>query len=197
MILQRALLLSALVVLTGCPKRVEEPQVKSGPPRAFPLLTEAPERESTQIEERRSDIEVDTSDFDRTPRVVATGETPLLQLEGARARLYGDEAASQGWGVDNFVLLEVLDEQGRVLSRGNAGFAQGVLIGNERVDNLGRMAFQFEPGEVDITPLLPERGPFRIRATALDAGGVGRVSNLYVVLEYPARGGGEDDLRNQ
>lgn len=189
-------LLVAALLITGCPKRVPEDAVpKSGPPRPFQLLAETPERETTQIEELREDVEVDTRDFDRTPRVVAMGETPILELKGARARLYGDAEMSQGWSVDNFLLLEVLDESGKVLSRANAGFAQGVLIGAERVDNLGRMAFAFEPGEIDITALLPERKPFKIRATALDNGGVGRVTDVYVVLAYPERGGGDDDLR--
>lgn len=168
---------------------------RSGPPRAYLLLQETPERETTQIDERREDVEVDTRDFDRVPHVVAKGETPVLQLDGARARLYGDAQQQAGWSVDNFVLIEVLDAQDHLIACGNAGFAEGVLMGNQRVDNLGRMAFQFEPGEVDITRLLPESEPFKLRATALDNGGVGRVTNLFVVLEYPDRDRGEDDLR--
>lgn len=170
---------------------------KSGPPRAFQLLQETPERETTQIEEQREDVQVNARGLDGTPRVVATGETPLIQLQGARARLYGDEARTQGWSVDNFVLLEVLDEKGNVLGRANAGFAQGVQVGSEVIDNVGRMAFSFEPGEIDITNRLPEKQPFKVRATALDAGGVGRVSSLYLVLEYADRSGSDDDLRNQ
>src|SRR5687768_11418095 len=122
----------------GCPKRVPEDSVPvSGPPRTFQLLHAAAERETTSIDEKREDVEVDTRDFERTPRVVASGETPLIKLQGARARLYGDAGAASGWEVDNFVLIEVLDDKGRVVNRGNAGFAQGVVIANERVDNLG------------------------------------------------------------
>ena len=160
------------------------------------LLAETPERESTQFEEQRVDIEVDTRDFDRQPRVVAVGETPLLELKGARARLYGDAERQSGWSVDNFILFEVLDDKGALLSRGNAGFAQGVKGGTEHIDNLGQMSISFGPGEIDVTRLLPEGKPFRVRATALDVGGVGRVSDVWLVLEYP-EGRSDDDLRNQ
>jgi hypothetical protein len=160
------------------------------------LLAETPERETSQIEARREDVEIDTRDFERTPRVVATGETPLLKLEGARARLYGDAAGKEGFSVDNLVLLEVLDERGQVLNRGAVGFTDLVRIGKEQVDSVGRMSFTFEAGEVDVTNLLPESAPFKVRATVLDYSGVGRVSNVYLLLE-PRGGGSEDDLRGQ
>jgi hypothetical protein len=64
------------------------------------------------------------------------------------------------------------------------------------VDNVGPRSFSFEPGVVDLTNLLPESAPFKIRATALDYLGVGRVSNVFLRLEPRARGN-EDDLRNQ
>ncbi len=115
---------------------------------------------------------------------------------GARARLFGDEAASAGWGVDNFVLLEFLGEGDEVLGRVVIGSTDPVVIGREQIDNLGPRSFQFDPGEVDLTSRLPESGRFRIRATALDTSGVGRVSDLFLRVE-PREGGGEDDLRGQ
>ena len=72
-----------------------------------------------------------------------------------------------------------------------------MYIGRERVDNIGPMAFSFEPGAVDVTHLLPEAEPFKLRATVLDYSGVGRVSHVFLVLEPRARAGGEDDLRGQ
>jgi hypothetical protein len=160
------------------------------------LRADTPERETSQIQQKREDVEIDTRDFERTPRVVATGETPLLRLEGARARLYGDAAGKQGFSVDNLILLEVLDEKGHVLNRGAVGFTDMVRIGKEQVDSVGPMSFNFEPGVVDITGLLPESAPFKVRATALDYSGVGRVSNVFLLLESPAKGA-EDDLRGQ
>ncbi|MBN1206914.1 MAG: hypothetical protein JXB05_18665 [Myxococcaceae bacterium] len=180
----------------ACMKQVPATPTRSGPPRPIQLLAETPERETSQIEARREDVEIDTRDFERTPRVVATGESPLLRLEGAKARLYGDAAGKEGFSVDNFILIEVLDEKGQVLNRGAVGFTDSVLIGRNQVDNVGPMSFTFEPGVVDLTNLLPESAPFKVRATVLDYSGVGRVSNVYLLLESPSRGN-EDDLRGQ
>jgi hypothetical protein len=77
------------------------------------------------------------------------------------------------------------------------GFQQGVTLGTEQVDSLGPMRFTFEAGEIDLTPLLPADEPVTIKATALDVGGVGKVSNLYLVLTADAAPGGEDDLRER
>ena len=193
----RKLVLAAVATsFLACVKQVPATPAPSGPARPVQLLAETPERETSQIEARREDVEIDTRDFERTPRVVATGETPLLRLEGARARLYGDAAGKEGFSVDNLVLLEVLDERGKVLNRGAVGFTDLVMIGKEQVDSVGRMSFTCDAGEVEVTHLLPESAPFKVRATVLDYSGVGRVSNVYLLLESPSRGS-EDDLRGQ
>src|SRR5437763_15811364 len=108
--------LTALALLAACVKRADTPRDTA--PRPFQLLAQAAERETTQIEQRRADVEIETHDYDRTPHVVAVGETPLIHLDGARARLFGDQTGKEGWSVDNFVLIEVVDEKGKVINRG-------------------------------------------------------------------------------
>lgn len=159
------------------------------------LLDAVAERETAAIELKRDDLEVDTRDAERQPRVVAQGETQPLELGGAQARLYGDAGASAGWSVDNFVLLEVLDPAGTVMRRAVVGFAEAVLVGNETIDYVGPKSFRFEAGEVNLTSLLPEEGIFKVRATALDYSGVGRVSDLYLVLEPDKADRADDDLK--
>jgi hypothetical protein len=193
---RKLFLAAAAACFLACVKQVPATPTRSGPPRPVQLLAETPERETSQIQARREDVEIDTRDFERTPRVVATGESPLLRLEGDKARLYGDAAGKEGFSVDNLILLEVLDEKSQVLDRGAVGFTDMVRIGKEQIDSVGPMSFTFEPGVVDITYLLPESAPFKVRATALDYSGVGRVSNVFLLLEPPTRGT-EDDLRNQ
>jgi hypothetical protein len=196
MTLRKLFLAAVAVSFLACVKQVPATPTRSGPPRPVQLLADTPERETSQIAEKREDVEIDTRDFERTPRVVAKGETPLLRLEGARARLYGDAAGKEGFSVDNLLLIEVLDEKGQVLNRGAVGFTDMVRVGKEQVDSVGPMSFTFEPGVVDITSLLPESAPFKVRATALDYSGVGRVSNVFLLLESPSKGS-EDDLRGQ
>jgi hypothetical protein len=184
------------VALLGCPKRVEGGS-SSGPPAAVRLIADTAERETTAITELRNDLEIDTRDHDRTPHVVATGETPMMSMDGRVARLYGDAEGTKGWSVDNFLLVEVLADNGRVLDRVVVGFTDGVMSGNERIDNLGRQAFNFEAGEINLTPRLPERQPFKLRATALDYFGVGRVSDVFVVMKGESGERSGDELKGQ
>lgn len=191
----RTLVLAAAWGLVACARQVPT-SAPSSEPRAVRLLLDTPAQETETLEKWREDVEIDASEGERTPRVVTTGQTPLLRLGGNRARLYGDARATLGISVDNFLLLEVLDASGQVVRRAVVGFTEGVHMGKEQVDSLGRRAFNFEPGEVDLTALLPESEPFQVRATALDYWGVGRVSDIYLVLAPDARSS-EDDLRGQ
>ncbi len=186
--------LSSLVLtvcLAGCVHRVEAPALATA--KSVRLLTAAPERETTQLTQLRTDLEVDT-DAERTPHVVATGETGLLVAEGAEVTLAGDEAGTKGFEVDNFVLVEVVLPDGAISNRVVIGYVNGVSLGKERIDLLGRRAFAHEAKEISLTSAVPEHGSFRLRATALDTGGVGRVSDLFVIVT-PRRSEGGDDLR--
>jgi hypothetical protein len=183
------------LALGGCPRRVPGERGQQGEVRAFQLLADSPERETSQRESIRQDVEVETPDFERTPRLVAVGETPFFRLEGAHARLFGDKDGTLPWAVDNFVLLELFGVDGKRVGAVAVGYMDPVLLDHERVDDLGRQSFTFEPGEVDLTSHLPEKDAFKIRATALDVGGVGRVSDLFVVLSYPPHDNSDDELR--
>ncbi|MBL8917857.1 MAG: hypothetical protein JNJ54_03280 [Myxococcaceae bacterium] len=174
----------------GCPKRLGP---SSGGQRVIRLLSDTPERETTTLTELRSDLEIDTRDFDRTPHVVATGETPLFSSDGVDVRLYGDEACTKGFFVDNLIFLEVLGSDGKVLRSAVIGSSDPVSQGKETIDNLGRRAFSFEPGELNLASLLPERGSFRLRATVLDYYGVGKVSDVFLRVE--ARASSADELQ--
>ncbi|WP_257459765.1 hypothetical protein [Archangium lipolyticum] len=194
MTLRKLALAAVATTALSCVKQLAP--TPPGQPRPYPLLKETEERETSELTVKREDVEIDTREFERTPRVVATGETPLVQLSGARARLYGDAAGTKGFKVDNFILLEVLDASGRVLNRSAVGFSENVHMGREVVDSVGPRSFHFEPGQVDLTTRLPESEPFQVRATVLDYSGVGRVTDVFLVLE-PGGERQEDDLRGQ
>ncbi len=194
----RASLLITTLLLAACPKSGHPLAPRyAGPPRAYQLLAETPEAEISTRADKRADLLVAVESGQPVPAVVATRTSEPINRHGGRARLYGDAAAAEGWSVDNFILLEIADRGGRILRRAAIGFQQGVTHGSEQIDSLGPMRFTFEPGEVDLTPLLPADEPVTIQTTALDVGGVGRVSNLYLVLTPDAAPGGEDDLRDR
>lgn len=187
--------LAAVVALAlcGCVKNVE---VKGATERrGVKLLAQTADRETAKNQEVAQQYEADT-DQERIPRIVAVGESPLLTADGVTVTLAGDEGGTQGFSVDNFILLEVLSDDGRRLGRAAVGYVNGLSEGKETIDLLGPGKFNFEAGEVSLATLLPERGRFRVRATVLDTGGVGRVSDVWLILT-PKQAAAGDDLRGQ
>jgi len=185
-----------LLMFTACAHQAPVPK---GPaqPTNYRLLAEAPEAETSTRTEQRPDVFVRTDQFDHTPVVVAKGEAGPVGLQGGRAQLFADEAGTQGIGVDNFILFEVVDAGGAVKHRFAVGYHSGITVDNQEPDNVGPNAFTFEPG-LDVTAQLPAEGSFSLRATALDFGGVGRVSNVYLrISPVEERTPSDDELKNR
>lgn len=185
--------LVALVLLCGCPKNVDSKPLTER--RGVRLLALTAERETRNIPELARQLEADT-DQERTPHVVAVGESPLLSADGVEVMLAGDEQGTQGFAVDNCILLEVLSDDGKRLGRAAIGYLNGLSEGKEQIDLLGRRAFKFDANEVNLASLIPEHGRFRVRATVLDIGGVGHVSDVFLVLT-PRATLPADDLRER
>ncbi len=185
------LFLAVLLFSCACVKRVDTSVV----PKTVQLLHDTPEKETSRLTELREDLEFDTKDKPREAHVVAKGETGLLESNGGRVRLFGDDKATAGVSFDNVVLLEVLSPEGKVLNRAAVGFTEGLLMGKESIDLLGRQAFNFEAGEVNLSSLVPEKGPWKLRATVLDNYGVGRCTDVFVVID--SGDAVKDDLRGQ
>lgn len=185
--------LAVLCLFTACVKNVEsKPAVER---RAVRLLALTAERETLKIPELASQLEADT-DQERTPHIVAVGESPLLPAEGVDVWLAGDEQGTQGFSVDNCILIEVLSDDGKRVGRAAIGYLNGLSEGKEQIDLLSRRAFKFEANEVNLVSLLPEKGRFRVRATVLDIGGVGYVSDLFLIIT-PRSAPASDDLRER
>jgi hypothetical protein len=128
-----------------------------------------------------------TTVWERVPRVLRTSSTPLTIPAGHRATLAGDAAGTQDLRIDNFILLEVLDERGGRLGAGLVGNVVDctgpVLLDGVPVPELGPKAFTIPAGAVDLSSLLPAGRPFVLRATALDYGGAAFVSDVHLVVK--------------
>lgn len=171
--------LLALSFLPACTKNVDAKPAAER--KAVQLLVNTRERETLSIKETADSLEADT-DQERLPHVVATGESPLLSAEGADVALAGNEAGTEGFEVDNAILLEVLSADGTRLGRAAVGYLNGLSEGKEQIDLLSRRSFRFEANEVNLATLIPETGTFRVRATVLDIGGVGKVSDVFLII---------------
>lgn len=187
----RRLLPLLLLAAAACPKARPLPNYK-GPIRSVKLMDKVEEAETASFKEQRPDIEVRTRDAVVHPSVMGVVTTdPVKLLPGMRATLAGDPDGRTGFYVDNFLLIEVMKGD-RVVERSAVGFQEGAVRGNETIDNVGKMGFAFDPGEVDVTQLLTENEAVRLKVTALDYGNVGKVSDVYLILGGTG-GKGEDD----
>lgn len=135
---------------------------------------------------QRKDLAMQTRKWDRAPSIMTEETTDILFLDKPRKiRLAGDEEGKKGWRVDNFLLVEVMDQSGTVTSRkvvGKLDSTDSVLQGGKRISQLQPNSVLFRPKQIDIGPL-PVKKPFKLKVTALDYGEFGEVSDVYMIIE--------------
>jgi len=185
------LLVAAVALFTACPKAVPKANVAA---QAVRLLPATLERETEQLTQTLPEYRFMSDSYDGTAHVVATGETDVLLADDADVTLTGDQAGKEGFNVDNVIILEVTTPEGKLVNRVAVGYHDGLRRNGEEVDALGQRSFTFEPNEVKLRAVLPEHGPFKLKATVLDSGGTGKVSDVWVQVR--PHESGQDDLRD-
>jgi len=135
---------------------------------------------------QRADLSMQTSKWDKKPSIMGEETTDMLFLDKPRKiRLAGDEEGKRGWKVDNFILVEIMDEAGTVTNRkivGRLDSGDSLHQGGKRVSQLQPNSMIFTPKQVDIGPL-PVKKPFKLKVTSLDYGEFGEVSDVYMIIE--------------
>ncbi|MDF1562978.1 MAG: hypothetical protein P1V51_08030 [Deltaproteobacteria bacterium] len=192
------LLALALLPLAGCPARTI-PTIPATPPGGFPILSAVPTTatETLMKIEKREDIEIRPTNFEMVPAVVAKGESPVFVLgPRSRASFAGDEAGTAPWKVDNVILVEVLDEAGKIIDTFVTGFLTGRMYqGNEMLENLGEWSPNFEARTPDLSLRLPREQRLKLQVTALDNGNAGSVTDLFLIIEEVEEA--KDELRDE
>jgi hypothetical protein len=135
---------------------------------------------STQFKQRTVPaFHVDTNVHDKTPYLITDAYEGALRIGGNQSVLLaGNAAGTAGWRVDNYLVVEIEW----------AGGSKAFWIGNgdalsrrsERLPQVGLTSF--EQGAFDITAQIPRNVDLRVRISALDYGGVGFVSDVYLVV---------------
>jgi hypothetical protein len=135
--------------------------------------------------EERRDVRMQTTVWERVPRVLRTSATPVA-AGWQRVTLAGDPGGTGDFRIDNFILLEVLDESGARVSSGLVGNVVDctgpVLLDGRPVPELGPKSFTIPGGAVDLSQLFPAGKSVTLRATALDYGGAAYVSDVYLIV---------------
>lgn len=191
------LLLAALAALPllGCPKPAPTTNTRREV-QSVELLAAVPEADTDSFKDRRLDVNVRTEAGDPIPHLMATRDVGPLELKGGRAVLAGDAAGTLPFEVDNVLLFEVIRPGAgeKVTSRFVLGFHQGLSVADQDPDNVGPLGFSFG-ANIDVTERLPRDEPFLLRVSALDFGGAGRASALFIRLVPGAGPVTEDELQ--
>lgn len=135
---------------------------------------------------QRSDLSMQTKKWDKKPSIMTEETTEILFLDKPRKiRLAGDEEGRKSWKVDNFILIEIMDQNGTVTGRkvvGRLDSGDSVLQDGKRISQLQPNSMVFTPKQVDIGPL-PLKKPFKLKITALDYGEFGEVTDVYMIID--------------
>jgi len=146
------------------------------------IFSNVPNQNSAAFQANRfSDLTVNTSSWDRIPYHMARQFHQVITLgAGQKCFLAGDEAGQKGWSVDNFLYIEIRNKG--TVKRLIAGYAEPVYYKGQLVQQIGRQSFSFGPGEIDLTPYIPQGQSVELTVAALDYGGVGYISDLYLII---------------
>ena len=135
---------------------------------------------------QRKDLAMQTSSMEKVPSIMTEEKTEILFLDKPRKiRLAGNEEGTKGWKVDNFILVEVMEPDGRVTSSkivGKVMSGDSLLMNGKRVSQLQPNSMLLSAKQVDIGPL-PVKKPFKLRVSALDYGEFGEVTDVYMIID--------------
>jgi hypothetical protein len=133
---------------------------------------------------QRPDLTMHTGSWDRTPYFMAPPREFNLDLSRVdRACLAGDAQGKSNWRVDNYLLFELFDASGTPLGAGVVGGHEGVSQNGRRLPELGPVSHEHAACSVDLKAFLPQGRPFRLKVSAMDYGGVGHASDVWLLLD--------------
>jgi hypothetical protein len=150
---------------------------------AIQLFAAVPLQPSDAFKARRYEaVAIETTAYDRTPYHMTSGpyDGTITVPAGRRVFLAGDAAGKAPWGVDNFLLFEIAS--GGETRRFVVGGVDPVSVDGMPVPSLGPSRFQFGAEELELTSYFTPGVPSRVTASALDYGGQGYVSDVFLIV---------------
>lgn len=140
---------------------------------------------------RRSDVTVDLSDPSHDARVFSRLTSRALTFDGTKkVTLAGDAAGNEPIRVDDFLLVEVLSSSGALLAAGAIN-SESVRVNDKAAAALAPIpawggpekGWTYAAGSVDISSLLPENVPFRLRLSAIDVAGYAVTTDVFLKVD--------------
>ena len=147
--------------------------------RVFYSVTSQPSE--TFNENIYSDLKIETVKWDQTPYYMTGPFTEKITIfPGSHCFLSGDELGKSGWKVDNFLLLEL--EIKDTIKRYVIGAVHSIYYKDEPLEQIGPSGFTFSPDDIDLAEYLPENEEVTLTISALDYGGQGYLSDLFLIF---------------
>jgi hypothetical protein len=152
------------------------------------LVDAVPQANSSTFKRNlRNDLVVNTRSYDRTPYFMTAPREYLLDLRKLdRACLAGDAPGKAKVTIDNFLLIEVFEADGRFIKAGTVGSHEGLTRTGQGVTELAS-GYSHAACAVDLRNFLPSGRPFRLKASAMDYGGIGYSSDIWLQLAGEGR----------
>lgn len=150
------------------------------PPRkAIKLISKVSSRSSSAFKRNTDNrLRMNTTRWDKIPYRMAPVFSGTVRLaRNQRAILAGNAAGTAGWGIDNFLLIEIGNK--RLVT----GAHEPVIMAGRAVQHIGRNSQNIRAGEIDLTAYLQVGRPVNLRVTAFDYGGIGHVSDVFLILQ--------------
>lgn len=130
---------------------------------------------------------MDTQDWDQIPYHMTDSFSGEVWVpEGSRVTLAGDPENTAPIRIDNFLALEIDPFPPLII-----GATADVRYQGQLLEQYGDDSYSFPADSIDLTPFFPTGTTTRITAHAMDYGGTGHVSDVYLIIET------EVEVRNQ
>lgn len=168
-----------IVLNVGAPVGLPTPVT---PPVVVRVFSQVPKQGSDHFKSARYDaVRIATRSFDRIPyHMTEPYEGTLTVRENQQVLLAGNAEGTQPWYVDNFLLFELSSPEGT--ARFIIGTVEPVTCSGVKVLQLTPAGFTFGPGTFELAEQFPKGVAVDLKISALDYGGVGGVSDLYLIV---------------
>lgn len=152
-------------------------------PSVVRLFSEVPKQGSAAFRSNTyPSVRIATGAWDPVPYHMAPPFTGTVTVDPQQmVMLAGDENGTRPWSIDNFLLFEISSSSGT--NRFVVGTVEPVSFDGQGVPQVGPSGFSFSPGSLDLTDLFPKGEPVELKVSALDYGGVGGVSDVYLIIK--------------
>ncbi len=149
----------------------------------YRIFSEIPRQSSANFKSNVYDpVSITTSTWDKVPyHLTDQYEGTIAVEENQKVILAGDSEGKDSWYIDNFILFEI--NSPGINKRFIIGSVEPVEYNGIKVPQLEPSGFTFSPDSFDLTSEFPKGVPVDIRISALDYGGTGGVSDLYLIIK--------------